>query len=63
MTVRPCWNCGTRDHVRTYLNGPCCPAHTPAALAGRSEPVVDPDQTLAALRARRGVGAEAFQVP
>lgn len=63
MTGRPCWRCGTHEGVRAYLNGPCCPAHTPAALAGHAEVVVDPTRTLAALRARRGIDAGAHQLP
>lgn len=30
--------CGATQGVRPYLNGPRCPTHTPAALAGRAEP-------------------------
>lgn len=30
--------CGATDDVRHYLPGLRCPAHTPAALAGRSYP-------------------------
>lgn len=30
-------HCGTTP-ARPYLTGPCCPAHTPAALAGKPEP-------------------------
>ena len=30
--------CGATTDVRLYANGPRCPTHTPAALAGRPEP-------------------------
>ncbi|MEV4768856.1 hypothetical protein [Micromonospora humida] len=30
--------CHHTDHVRPYLQGLRCPAHTPAALAGLPEP-------------------------
>ncbi|MGC5659826.1 hypothetical protein ACN261_05360 [Micromonospora sp. WMMD723] len=30
--------CHQTDHVRPYLQGPRCPVHTPAALAGLPEP-------------------------
>jgi len=39
---RPCWRCGTHEGVQQYLNGPACPQHTPAALAGRPEPQAPP---------------------
>ncbi|WP_411084812.1 hypothetical protein [Streptomyces sp. cmx-18-6] len=29
--------CGATSGVRPFLVGPCCPLHTPAALAGRPE--------------------------
>jgi hypothetical protein len=29
--------CRTADNVRHFLTGMCCPAHTPAALAGKAE--------------------------
>lgn len=29
--------CRSVENVRAFLTGPCCPAHTPAALAGRTE--------------------------
>lgn len=61
--ARPCWHCGTRDGVRAYLNGPCCPRHTPAALAGHPEPTPDPTRTLAALRERAAITAAAHQPP
>jgi hypothetical protein len=35
-------HCGATDDVRPYLTGMCCPAHTPAALAGRPEPQPGP---------------------
>ena len=34
--------CLATDHVRPYLSGPRCPAHTPAALARQPEPPSDP---------------------
>lgn len=39
MTAGPCWavQC-PRIGTRRYLNGPACPDHTPAKLAGRNEP-------------------------
>ncbi|WP_163275347.1 hypothetical protein [Cellulomonas iranensis] len=61
--ARPCWHCGARDGVRAYLNGPCCPRHTPAALAGHHEPTPDPSTTLAALRERAAIAAAAHQAP
>lgn len=39
--------CGEIDSVRNYIQGPACPAHTPAALAGQPEP---PDGYCAPLR-------------
>lgn len=46
MTHRPCF-CGATDAVRTYKDGPRCPAHTPAALAGHAEPPTVPyEETL-----------------
>jgi hypothetical protein len=30
-------HCKSTDRVRPYLPGPCCPAHTPAAMAGKPE--------------------------
>ncbi len=41
-----------------YLTGRCCPAHTPAALAGRPETVPDPPLTLAGLRIRAGINPQ-----
>jgi len=42
--------CGMCDEPgRLYLPGSRCPAHTPAALAGRTVPVPDPGRTLAAI--------------
>jgi hypothetical protein len=35
-----CGHCGTPEGVRLYACGHRCPAHTPAALAGRPEPDV-----------------------
>ncbi len=29
--------CRSVESVRAFLTGPCCPLHTPAALAGRPE--------------------------
>ena len=40
--------------ARPYITGLCCPSHTPAAVAGRSEAVVDPEQTLDALKKAAG---------
>lgn len=42
--VRPCARCGATKDVRTYLNGPACPRHTPAALAGHQEPQAPPQR-------------------
>ncbi|WP_087507911.1 hypothetical protein [Cellulomonas iranensis] len=61
--ARPCWHCGARDDVRTYLNGPACPQHTPAALAGHAEVSPDPATTLAALRERAAIAAAGHQPP
>lgn len=30
--------CGSRRRIRHYLIGPRCPQHTPAAIAGHTEP-------------------------
>jgi hypothetical protein len=30
-------HCKATDGVRPFLVGPCCPLHTPAALAGKDE--------------------------
>jgi hypothetical protein len=35
-------HCREGDGVRQYLPGPRCPAHSPAALAGRPEPQPGP---------------------
>ncbi|MEU5130008.1 hypothetical protein [Streptomyces mobaraensis] len=35
-------HCRAVDGVRRYLTGYRCPAHTPAALAGRPEPDCPP---------------------
>jgi len=35
-------HCRTAVGVRAYRTGPRCPAHTPAALAGRPEPEPGP---------------------
>lgn len=40
---------------KAYLDGPRCPGHTPAALAGRPETVPDPSLTLAGIRAAKGL--------
>jgi hypothetical protein len=57
MTAQACdhweqgWGtCGAPD-ARRYLPGVRCPAHTPAAIAGRAETVPDPARTLEGLRA------------
>lgn len=34
--------CGATGSVRRFLTGHKCPAHTPAAIAGRPEPVPGP---------------------
>jgi hypothetical protein len=64
-------HCHATDRVRPYLIGPRCPAHTPAAIAGRPEPpsisltltqeptMPDPAPTLAAALA---LAAEGFPV-
>lgn len=44
--------CGATAGVRAYLPGPACPAHTPARLAGRPEPVPDPALTLEVIQER-----------
>jgi hypothetical protein len=49
-----CRYCPQTEHVRAYLNGDVCPAHTPAALEGRTDPIPDPDRTLEALRSAKG---------
>lgn len=41
-----------RRPARLYGPGPRCKHHTPAAIAGRDEPVPDPDLTLDAMRSR-----------
>ncbi|GAA4706268.1 hypothetical protein [Streptomyces youssoufiensis] len=41
-------HCGARASVRPYLTGFRCPAHTPAALAGRPEPQPGPGWPAAA---------------
>lgn len=35
-------HCKAVDSVRQYVTGPRCHAHTPAALAGRTEPPTGP---------------------
>jgi len=45
--------CGAADAL-PYITGLRCPAHTPAALAGRPEVTVNPDLTLAALKRKAG---------
>ncbi|MCX4974268.1 hypothetical protein [Streptomyces sp. NBC_00620] len=35
-------HCRSVDHIHPYLTGPCCPLHTPAALAGKPEPPPGP---------------------
>lgn len=44
-----CHVCGAAG-TRPYQTGDCCPLHTPAAVAGRPEVIVDPDLTLVALQ-------------
>lgn len=49
--------CGATEGVRYYLPGPCCPAHTPAALAGHPEPPTpDPERTMIGMM--RAAGAD-----
>lgn len=48
MTSRP-WlvcpgSCGKA--ARAYMNGPACPEHSPATLAGHTEVIPDPERTL-----------------
>lgn len=44
--------CPRVDDVRLYVVGPRCPAHTPAALAGRTVPVTTPRAKLRPREAR-----------
>lgn len=46
--------CGVPD-TRRYVSGNRCDPHAPAALAGRTVPIPDPDATLEALRAKAGI--------
>lgn len=46
--------CESTEGVKVYLPGPRCPAHTPAAAAGRSDHRPDPETTLDVLRAKAG---------
>jgi hypothetical protein len=46
--------CGSISGVRAYVTGLCCPDHTPAAVAGRTDYLPDPAATLDALRERAG---------
>lgn len=48
--LRPCTYGGCGELGRPFLQGPRCPAHTPAALAGRAEPAPDPGRSAEALR-------------
>jgi hypothetical protein len=41
-------------NTRCYMNGWRCKEHSPAAMAGRPEPQVDPALTLGALQAKAG---------
>jgi hypothetical protein len=41
-------HCGAAENVRPFLTGLCCPAHTPAAVAGRPEPQPGPGWPAAA---------------
>jgi hypothetical protein len=52
--VNHCHLCGS-ENVRLYGPGFCCPLHTPAKIAGRDEAYVDPELTLEALYAKRGI--------
>lgn len=44
---------------KSYVVGPRCPPHTPAALAGRPETVPDPALTLDGLRQAAGMATSA----
>lgn len=41
-------HCGSTDSVRPFLTGPCCPLHSPNALAGRPETPPGPGLPAAA---------------
>lgn len=41
-------HCGATEGVRPFLVGPCCPLHTPNALAGRPETPPGPGMPAAA---------------
>jgi hypothetical protein len=46
-------DCTSANTLR-YMNGWRCKEHSPAAMAGRPEPWVDPTRTLEALQAKAG---------
>lgn len=46
--------CSEVAAVRHYLTGNRCPAHTPAAIAGRDDVTPDPELTLEATAAAAG---------
>lgn len=55
--TRPCAACGATDNVRLFKDGPACPEHTPAAIAGHVEPPIpDPERTMAGMM--RAAGAD-----
>lgn len=60
---RPCGMCGATDGVRPYKDGPCCPAHTPAALAGHPETTPDPERTLAGILRAHGIAPDRSLTP
>lgn len=55
--------CGATEGTTGYVCGVRCPAHTPAALAGRPETVPDPARTLMGLRAAAGADPEVPMTP
>jgi hypothetical protein len=46
--------CGA-GNTREYIVGRRCPAHTPAALAGRPDITADPELSMSGLQARSGM--------
>ncbi len=55
-------HCGAPARAR-YGTGWACDAHTPAALAGRTEVVPDPARTLDGLRAAAGIDVSQPMTP
>ena len=53
-------HCGTTGGVRLYGTGLRCPAHTPAALAGRPEPAPGPGMPAGAWTALSPLGTSAL---